>query len=381
MNLGTMARKEQIWLVVLAATALAASGWVISRWLATREVVSIDIHGMGDRVVRIMSCDRAGVWLWAWSKPHLEQVQAEGSEGALAAQRSALVRISEDGTFRETHVGQGLIASFASAGDGALWAVLLERYGLPGERSRTLASSDGGNSWRDAGAPNDVIGVAFETEAKGYAWSSERVYRTDDSGRTWRGLDVKPFHIRRGPGGGRLVLGAEGELWVPLNRGSPDERSLPSPPTAEVLVIRPDLSTSQMATWDSESIEGVAPDGQGGALVVLQPITRGGYRVEQVISRPGAGAPSQPRYSKERSPEDVLSRGAVVLIHEVTFDPKATWSSDPPQSIAVSADAGATWNTRNITHEAIDSVCLTDEGIWTASGRSKRLTFHPLRLR
>jgi hypothetical protein len=350
---------------------------VVARWVSgTREGAIkslVHIGAFRDRVLRILECDRAGVWLSAETQPDRGEVRSIGITAALAARVASVIRVESNGSTSESRLGRGLIGSFASAPDGTRWAVLLE--GDPDNpRSHTFVSADGGASWHDYRAPSDIVGLAFETRERGYSWSRSRVYRTTDGGDGWNSVEVGRLHVSRGPTR-RPILSRE-EMWMPLNAESESDLTA-APPAAGLIVVRPDLSKSLIATWDADSIEGVAPDGRGGALALLMPLAKGGYRVERVEAARSAGSPTVVHINETRSPAGFLSRGAAILIHEVAFDPRAHPFENPTQAVAVSADNGRTWTSYDITAERPDSVCLTEEGFWAVrSGHDAQLVFH-----
>ncbi|HEX9048918.1 MAG TPA: hypothetical protein VF841_00120 [Anaeromyxobacter sp.] len=352
-------------IVVLAAVLLSV------RSLASRDVV-VRVDGLGDRSLDILACDDTVVWVRGWSHVDAQVALARGVAAAQAEAYATLVGISQTGEITEAAMGQALIAAFSAARDGTLWIVLLD---VSTGRTRTRASMDRGRSWLEKAAPADIIGIAFETRDEGYAWSTTQVYRTVDGGNTWTSRSLLPFRRERGGSSGTARLGARGELWMPLDRPLSDPGALPA---STLVVVNPDLSVVNVATWPEDRILAIALD-DAAALAALSP-RAGGFRVERVALESGAsGRSTVVLAQRDAAMKGLQSRGSLFLLHEGFWEPQASMLSNLPATIEVSPDAGKTWRSRDVTDAAVSSACLADAGVWTLSERYKRVTFRPHR--
>lgn len=333
--------------------------------------VVIDVERLGDRSLDAVACDDAVIWLRGHSRTHVARVRTLGLTRAFASQRATVVRVSRTGEIVEADMGEGLVAAFSEARDGSLWTVLLD---LATDRTRTVVSTDGGRSWAEAGAPADVIGVAFASRQSGYAWSTTRVYRTDDGGSSWRSQSLLPYRRERGGGMATARLGTHGELWIPLDRTGADATL----PEAKLVVLKPDLSFVDVAAWATDRVLEVAPDGAGAALVAVSP-TEGGHRVERVALRPGTPeGPTVVRPWRRAALLALQSRGSSFLLQRVTVSLKAGVLSNLPATLETSRDGGTTWTSHDVTDEAAGEACLAESGSWTVSRRYRRVVFHAL---
>lgn len=352
-------------LLGLLAAGLAA----LASWRDRPELV-LDVGSLGDRSLDLVACDDEGVWLKGWSRAPTELVVARGFTAAFATQRASLVRVARDGALRELDLGEALVAGFSLARDGALWVVLLD---VATERSRTRVSADGGRTWTDAGAPADVHGVAFASRQAGWAWSDQRVYRTDDGGRSWRPLDLAPYGCGRSDATGSARLGPRGELWLPLDRFA---GAAPGLPSAKLVVVEPDLSRVDVAAWPEDRIQRIALDGDDGAIAAVSP-PEGGFRLERVARRPGAVAePSPVRALRRTALQTLAARGPRVLLLEGDATHPLWVLANLPATLSLSRDRGATFRARDVTDTAAGSACLAEHGAWTVSERYRRVAFY-----
>ncbi len=89
--------------------------------------------------------------------------------------------------------------------------------------ARFLTSADGGRRWQRLGAPEPLISLAIApTASRSMIASGERrVWRSDDSGRSWTPIEAPSAGLLAWTAEGAFLVAADGRVW----RGDPDGRS------------------------------------------------------------------------------------------------------------------------------------------------------------
>lgn len=261
-------------------------------------------------------------------------------------------KVFRDGSeMKRLAIGSGLALDASQPSHGALYVVRTEWAPDAPEKGYLVRSRDGGESWQavDA-APHDIIGVEFESEQRGYVWSSRVVYRTEDGGASWSSVDAPGLLPRGAP---RPVVDSSGALWVAVGHGpgwDPGNNAI-----ARVLPdlrVQAELVNASFRVWEID----VSKDATAW-LLVEGPDTK---RLRLMRLSPGQGTPSLVAELPEGLPKylRVLGSEIVVLLSE-------TGSDDPRRFLMVSRDLGASWKKVQPPEERVREACaLGADKIW-----------------
>ena len=363
-------------LVPLAAVILVALGLgVVLTVLASRRLpVRVSLAFLGDTRISALGCDSKGVWLAVTREATVDEVKTVGVSAALGSQPFSLVRIARTGEPRNLFRDRGRPLALSVTEDGAMWLLFQNPPEGQTDAFSVRRSVDGGTSWTAVDAPRDAIGLAFQSRDTGYCWSAQRLYRTDDGGRSWRTVDVGPGRLAGRMEPARPTLGADGALWVPLH---PELTSQEVPP-ADGKVVWTDGRAPPlgMRSFPGEQIRGVAPE-PGGAVLILAPSMDRGCRAVRIAgASPGDGIETLWSQTKG-SCRLQFAPGLLLLDYVEEFQPKSFFSTWPRRAL-VSLDAGKNWFTQDLTRDRVSSICPTSGGFWTVSQTQRLLQFFPV---
>jgi hypothetical protein len=255
------------------------------------------------------------------------------------ANTQAVILLSTDGRrWSQVFAAPGEIASFTTTMSGRVYA--LGRRLLPkGNEAFVASSADGGRSWgRPVAAPAGVVGVAFTTDTRGFAWSPAEIHQTVDAGVHWtKLLGYKSFDS-----GARPALGAEGELWVPDR--------------AALLDIAPGEKPRTVAYPKGFTPAVIAPGAKGQAWVA----GTGDKHVQ--ILRVDAGGPLQPAGELPPfTPQFLGARGTTLVLTGSDAQP-----TPPALKVFVGAHGGRSWAPDPPKQDSLlDPVTMDDlGGVW-----------------
>ncbi len=182
--------------------------------------------------------------------------------------------------WRQVYSGRGEVFRISSVGQGVFYA-LGESFLRDESRVQFIEkSTDAGATWHPLPPPPEgIVGFRFTSTGRGWTWTKQTVFSTEDDGRSWREIvhlaeerlfldDVEP------------VFDAKGGVWVPDGsrvlhvRG--DERrvgQLPAPTRIYWLASAPDESiwvVSQLGENGPTRIYRIKPQGEPELLSELQ---------------------------------------------------------------------------------------------------------------
>lgn len=265
---------------------------------------------------------------------------------AFAAQKNAA-------PLRRSALGPGFIASTSRASGDTIYVVRLE-LGPGGEieHGHLIKSRDLGRTWVGIpSVPSDITGAVFDTEESGYAWSTRRIHRTDDGGKSWSSITAP------GPmtGGSPLpVLSRDGKLWIAVGHGAGW--------TAEdnmILIVNSDLEIEGASLPLPHRIRNLAADAD--ALWALADEPDGDQALLLRASHPGQTV----SFETVSSFPHAISRYLWVRGDDIVTSLGEIDGEVPRDLLNVSAGSGAAWDTTRLPEPRIDAFCVVNVGeVW-----------------
>ena len=256
-------------------------------------------------------------------------------------------------------IGPGFVTSSSRTREGVIYVVRMEWFPDEPERGHLMRSTDFGESWEEVGsAPEDIIGVAFESVQSGYAWSSRLIYRTEDGGKTWSSIDAPRPLMRGRP---RPAISPSGDLWLAIGHG-------PGWSAEHNLVARvtPDLHVERILSSLALRIGELAL-ADGTPWVLAEVPDGGNVQVRRLSAQNGSHQLATVGEFPPSLPEYLGVRGSDVVAALTDMSDEA-----PRDFLMVSEDAGASWRRASLPESRVSAYCAVNaDEIWMvgSSGR------------
>ena len=252
--------------------------------------------------------------------------------------------------------GNGEFRSVSSPAPGLLYALGVSTDEEGNNRSFLVSSANQGLTWAPLPPPPiPAIGVAFYEPKAGYVWSVERVFYTQDGGKTWRDAE---FLVQMLDGFPPPVVDKQGTVWMvgeeelrSLDRGQ-QRTAVPLPEGFRVDLLTLDL---EGRPW----LAGHEPDDEG---------ERGPL---ELLTLPTSGRELQ-RISKFPKPillaEHLHVAGGTILLFASDIE-----DTPPVSALHVSIDGGRKWKRESpAVTRGIGPVFVEENGtIWTAASADR----------
>jgi hypothetical protein len=346
---------------------------VVAYWFVTTFVTSIarpSVEYPAKNAMAILACDGDGVWLSVMEG--MPELSAQADPRVVVSSKRA-DRIPRVGKAQSIAFGPAVARTLSLASDGSRWLVVqqpTDEFDYGG-RARLLYAGRDQFDWEERSVPGALIGAAFESDLKGFAWSVDAVFRTVDGGRNWRMESVAPWRVA-GPRMPQLIPAAQGGgLLVPLR----------TPPLADgssrLLRVGHDGTSEVLGHWDHISIEGAVVAG-GDLVVGSRPWLVGPSKV--YVARLGKKAPEFREIwsgEKERI-QDLQAVGGDVYFIAVGEWGQSGLLGATPKTLMRSAAGNWTWSREDVTEQRVQSLCVGPDGIWTLGGADRHVAFLPV---
>jgi len=274
------------------------------------------------------------------------------------AEKEAFILRSEGDfkTWNKVYSGKGEFRSVSSPAPGLLYALGVSTDEEGNNRAFLVTSTDQGRTWVPLPPPPiPSIGVAFHEPKAGYVWSVDRVFQTQDGGKTWRDAE---FLLQMLDGFPPPVVDAQGTLWMV---GEEELRSLDRLQQRTAVPL-PEGFRTELLTLDPEGrpwLAGHEPgdDGERGPLE-LWTLPASGRELQRISMFP----------KPILLPEHLhVGRGTLYLIASDIDD------TPPASELHVSIDGGRKWKRESpAVTRGIGPVFVEGDGtLWTAASADR----------
>jgi hypothetical protein len=282
----------------------------------------------------------AGKLLVGGGQNNEADLYSKSMERVFAGTQAVVLLSTDNKRFAPVFTAPGEIAHLSATRSGRVYA-LGRRFVGKAAKAFVASSADGGRGWgQPVAAPDGVVGVAFETDTRGFAWSPAEVHHTADAGLHW----TKLLGFKSFDSGALPALGPEGELWVP------DRVAL--------LDIVPGEKPRLVAYPKGFTPALIAPGAKGQAWVA----GTGDDKKHVLILRVDAGGQVQPAGELPAfSPQFLGARGQTLVLTG-----SDTQQTPPALKVFVGAHGGRAWAPDPPKQDSLlDPVCMDDlGGLW-----------------
>jgi hypothetical protein len=316
-------------------------------------------------------CSPAEVWVAAVDYLDSRVVGELGLERALANRDVTLTHLVVGaGEVRTVSLGRGNLLSLVRTADGALQGLMSNSIGSSEGHEWLLVSEDQGEHWIKAPAPKGLIGLVAANGRGLYGWTRNAVGFASTASDAWRFLEVSPYRLYPSTASVVSTRDEAGNLWLPLTL---EEGA--SGPLARLLVVTPTLEPTLVHKWATEVVEGVAPVGDGSALVALSGAKPAALR----IARVGRGMAESTVWRAAKASGRLSGRGSLAANLWGRFGRPASMLEAPEQRLVFSRDGFRSWKEIDLTGDRPRSTCLTEQGMWLVPDGKGELRYLDLR--
>lgn len=278
---------------------------------------------------------------------------------------AVLAAVDRKGHIQWNSVGRGSIGSISANKIGVLWATIVledetERHAL------VLKKDPGGAEWQRINSPPHVFAGAPGVERRGYLWNERTAFHTNDAGATWTAIPLDPVTIRRATTMWQPAIDVGGDLLVPAQVG-------PSGAVGSIFKAneRGIVKRGNRWQWPGEEVRAIKSNGVGALIIALAPHGGMGARVLNLEMK--AGEQRELWSASDGSIGELDARGSRIAMLVVESGAPSHFLGTWKRTLFVSDDNGQNWKRRDVTAEAISSICVSTSGIWAASTANRRV--------
>jgi hypothetical protein len=235
-------------------------------------------------------------------------------------------------------------------------------------KAKLFRAAKGRAEWEERPTPGALIGAAFESDLKGFAWSIDSAFVTADGGLTWSAVSVSPW-LLAAPGWPSLIPRQfGGGMLVPL-------KTLPlGDGSSRLIRVGWDLKINVVAQWDHVMLDGLALSDDS-ILIGARPWLSGPSKLYASKLGSEMSGFREVWSSETERIHQLATNGGRIYFLAVGEWGKSGFLGSTPTALLEGTSRNWAWVRTDITRQRVDSICIAPGGVWTLGGWKRHLAY------